>query len=256
MVRNSFLDATKFSWSDVMHRAYDSVILPWGAIEPHNYHMPYLTDCLLSHNIALDSANRAYETAGVSCAVLPPVYFGSQNPGQWNKSFCIHTNTDTQKAILADVVASLYVQRFRKLVILNGHGGNTFKPAIRDLAMSYPDFYIVAVNWYDFIPVEDFFEEQPDEHAGEQETSVMLYYEPELVHMEVAGDGELKPGQLRAVNMKTAWVPRNWDEVTSDTGIGNPQQSTAEKGSRYVQKVVERITDLLIELKNLDIEHT
>lgn len=245
----NLIDLRFASWKDIKETAYDAVILPWGAFEPHNYHLPYLTDCYLSHHIALDCASLAYERFGAVCGVYPPVYFGSQNPGQWNKLFCVHTRSETQKAILHDVVASLSVQGFRKLIVLNGHGGNTFKPVIRDLAMEYPDFYIVAVDWWSIIPIAEYFEERPDEHGGEQETSVLLHYRPELVRMDRAGDGAVSPCKIGSVDKKTGWMPRNWDEVSADTGIGNPKKSSAEKGKQYVAAVVEKIAELVADLK-------
>ncbi|KUL05895.1 MAG: Uncharacterized protein XE13_1106, partial [Proteiniphilum sp. 51_7] len=73
----------------------------------------------------------------------------------------------------------------------------------------------------------------------------------ELVAMERAGDGTVSPSQIEAVDQKIGWMPRNWDEISSDTGIGNPKKSTSEKGARYVQAVIEKITKLLIDLKEL-----
>jgi len=189
------------NYGEVVEHNYDLAILPWGAIEPHNYHMPYLTDCILSYEIACECADKVYNQ-GVTCMVLPPVWFGSQNAGQWNKPFCIHTRSETQKAILTDIVASLHGQGFRKMVIINGHGGNTFKPYIRDLVMAFPDFRLVVVDWWAIVPTDDYFTEKPDEHAGEQETSVMLYYHPELVAMERAGDGIVSPSQIKALDKK------------------------------------------------------
>lgn len=245
--RNLF-DFTKAVWGDVKENEYHVAILPWGAIEPHNYHLPYLTDCYLSQEIALDCADKAFER-GIKCAVLPPVYFGSQNPGQWNKPFCIHARAETQKAILQDVVTSLHVQGIRKLVVLNGHGGNTFKPFVRDLAMAFPDFTIVEVDWWSIVPTAGYFEEFPDEHAGEQETSVLLHYRPDLVQMDKAGDGALMPPKIAAIGKKIGWMPRNWDEVSADTGIGNPKKSTAEKGKKYADAVVLKIVELLSDMK-------
>lgn len=244
------IDLRFASWKDIKETAYDVAILPWGAFEPHNYHLPYLTDCYLSHEIALDCAGKAFKQ-GVTCAVLPPVYFGSQNPGQWNKTFCVHTRSETQKAILKDVVTSLHVQGIRKLVVLNGHGGNTFKPFIRDLAMEYPDFYIIAVDWWSIISTEGYFEEKPDEHGGEQETSMLLHYRPDLVQMNRAGDGAVSQSRIESIDKKIGWMPRNWDEVSADTGIGNPKKSIAEKGEKYAKAVVEKITGLLLELNEL-----
>lgn len=250
MSEKSFLHIAGSTYGTILEHTYDMVILPWGAVEPHNYHLPYLTDCILSYEIACDCAARAHEI-GITCMVMPPVWFGSQNPGQWNKPFCIHTRSETQKAILQDVITSLYIQGFQKLVIVNGHGGNTFKSFVRDLAVMYPDFYVVVADWYAIVPTEGFFEENPDEHAGEQETSVMLHYHPELVSMERAGEGRVFPLKIGSVDKKTGWLPRNWDEVTADTGIGNPGKSSAEKGKRYAEEVVKRITELLTDLKKI-----
>lgn len=98
-----------------------------GATEPHNLHLPYMTDCILSHDVAVSAALIAKQKYGVNCMVMPPIGMGSQNPGQRELPFCIHTRYETQKAILTDIVSSLYVQGIRKLVIINGHGGNTLK---------------------------------------------------------------------------------------------------------------------------------
>jgi creatinine amidohydrolase len=242
------IDLTKLTWGEVKENNYEVAILPWGAIEPHNYHLPYLTDAYLSHSISLASAQLAFEKANKLCMVMPPIYLGSQNPGQWDMPFCIHTNYETQKAILTDIVTSLHIQGMRKLLIVNGHGGNTFKSMIRDLAIKMPDFFILAADWFGIVPKEDYFEEEIDDHAGEQETSVLMHFFPELVKLEKAGKGTLHPWNMQSLNDKTAWAPRNWQQVTDDTGIGNPEKSTAEKGKRYAEEVTRRLAQLLIEL--------
>ena len=242
------IDLTKLTWGEVKENNYEVAILPWGAIEPHNYHLPYLTDAYLSHSISLASAQLAFEKAKKLCMVMPPIYLGSQNPGQWDMPFCIHTNYETQKAILTDIVTSLHIQGMRKLLIVNGHGGNTFKSMIRDLAIKMPDFFILAADWFGIVPKEDYFEEEIDDHAGEQETSVLMHFFPELVKLEKAGKGTLHPWNMQSLNDKTAWAPRNWQQVTDDTGIGNPEKSTAEKGKRYAEEVTRRLAQLLIEL--------
>ena len=80
--------------------------------------------------------------------VMPPVTMGSQNPGQRELPFCVHAHYDTQRAILTDIVASLYHQGFRRLLIVNGHGGNNFKNMIRDLTLDYPDMLMMTSEWF------------------------------------------------------------------------------------------------------------
>lgn len=234
-------------YGKVKNITYDLVLLPWGATEPHNQHLPYGTDCILSHAIALDAARQANEQHQVNCMVLPPVFMGAQNPGQRELMFCIHSRYETQKAILTDIVASLHHQGIRKMVIINGHGGNNFKNMIRDLAVDYPDFLLITTEWFTIVPPANYFEEK-DDHAGELETSVMLHYHPEWVEMEMAGPGESKPFALSSLNDKIAWTPRNWLRVSQDTGIGNPKKATAEKGKRYAAEVTRRLVRLLTEI--------
>lgn len=228
---------------------YDLAVLPWGATEPHNLHLPYLTDCILSEAVALDAAQWTGEKTGAKIMVLPPVAMGSQNPGQRDLSFCIHSRYETQKAILTDIVSSLYHQGMRRMVIVNGHGGNCFKNMIRDLAVDYPDFLIFSTEWFTIVPPSGFFDEK-DDHAGELETSVMMYYHPELVNLADAGAGKAKPFALSALNEKIAWVPRDWMKVTEDTGIGDPRKASAEKGRQYVILVVEKLSRLFTELSS------
>lgn len=242
-----FLHMSLANWNDVKEHTYDLAILPWGAMEPHNFHLPYLTDCILSSEIAGDAAEIAYEK-GVTAMVLPPVFWGSQNAGQWNKPFCVHTRSETQKAILTDIVTSLRGQGFRKMVIVNGHGGNSFKSYIRDLVMAYPDFQLAVVDWFAAVPKEGYFAADPDDHAGEQETSVMMHYHPQLVHLDQAGDGAVTPGKVPTLEEGVGWVPRHWDEVSRDTGVGDPRESSAQKGERYARAVAQKIAQLLVEL--------
>ncbi len=232
---------------------YEVAILPWGATEPHNLHLPYLTDSILPHRIAVEAAEMAWEKENVHCMVLPAVPFGSHNPGQRELPFCIHARQSTQMAILEDVVESLHVQGIRKLLILGGHGGNEFKGMIRDLACKYPDFLIMSSNWFSFVPTKEYFEEEIDDHAGESETSAMMHYHPELVDLSMAGEGHSKPFAIDALNEKIAWTPRHWHKATVDTGVGNPQKASAEKGARYLQTVVEKLAWLLTEVAQKDL---
>ena len=230
---------------------YDVVTLPWGATEPHNLHLPYLTDAILAHDVAVDAAQVALDKYGVRTMVLPPVMMGAQNPGQRDLQFCIHYRQRTQEHILRDIVESLHHQGMRKLLIVNGHGGNSFKGFIRDLMVDYPDMFILSSEWFTVCPVREYFD-QPGDHADEVETSVMLHYHPELVRMDLAGDGKSNAFALPSLQQKTAWLPRHWNLVTADTGIGNPYLSTSEKGARFAQAVAERYAQMLAELKNVN----
>lgn len=226
------IDLSVSNYGTVRDRSYDIALLPWGATEPHNLHLPYLTDAILSHDIAVDAAAIARDRFGISAMVLPPMPLGAQNPGQRELPFCIHYRYDTQRAVLTDIVASLRHQGMKRLLIVNGHGGNSFKNMIRDLAVDMPDMLIAAGEWYKPEPAKEYFD-QPGDHADELETSVMMHYHPELVNLAEAGHGGDGGFTGPALSRGVAWVPRNWSRISSDTGIGDPSLATAEKGARF-----------------------
>lgn len=231
---------------------YDIAVLPWGATEPHNLHLPYLTDAILSHDIAVDAALEARHLYGTMAMVLPPMPLGAQNPGQRELPFCIHYRTATQMAVLTDIVASIYHQGMRRMLIVNGHGGNSFKPLIRDLAVDFPDMLIASAEWFKAAPARDYFE-NPGDHADEVETSVMMHYHPELVRLEKAGDGHFRTFASEGLRDGVAWVPRNWARVSDDTGIGDPRSATAAKGGRFASAVAGRLAAILHDLTAPDL---
>ncbi|HVF38267.1 MAG TPA: creatininase family protein, partial [Gemmatimonadaceae bacterium] len=199
------------AWKTVRNEKYDVAVLPWGATEAHNYHLPYGTDNYETAHIASESARIASER-GAKVIVLPVVPFGV-NTGQLDIPLCLNMNPSTQAAVLRDVARSLEAQGITKLVILNGHGGNDFRQMIRELQ---PDcaVFISTINWWNCVDPSQFFRE-PGDHAGELETSVMQHLVPDLVlPLSEAGDGKAKKFNVAGLREGWAWAPRKWTSVT------------------------------------------
>ena len=222
-------------------------ILPWGATEAHNYHLPHGTDVIQAHRIALESANKALKL-DARPVVLPPIPFGN-NAQQLDQVATIHISTDTAKSILSDVAMSLVEQEIDRLIVLNAHGGNEFKPLVRDVQLEQA-LLIVVVNFWQVARdrASEIFDE-PGDHAGELETSLLLHLCPELVVMDQAGPGEKIPFAINEISeIQGAWTPRPWSTVHPDTGAGNPAKSTAEKGAAYFDIVTEEVARLIAAL--------
>jgi creatinine amidohydrolase len=238
-------------WAAVRECDWQVAVLPWGATEPHNYHLPYGTDTIETTAVAHEAARLAWER-DARVAVLPAVPFGVQT-GQLDLKFALNMNPSTQAALLADLVHALDQQGIGKLVILNGHGGNDFKPMIRELQPRAAVF-LCTVDWYRAARPTDFFDE-PGDHAGELETSMMLHVAPELVRpLHEAGAGKAKRWRIRAMREGWAWASRPWSKLTVDTGVGDPAASTAHRGARFFDAVTRNIADFLVELANTDID--
>lgn len=241
------------NWKTVKQEPYTVAILPWGATEAHNYHLPYATDNIQAEYVAIEAAKKAWNN-NAKVIVLPTIPFGV-NTGQMDIPLCINLNPSTQYAVLKDIVQVLSGQNIQKLVIVNAHGGNNFKQIIRELSLEFPKMFVCALNWWQVTNATIFFDE-PGDHAGELETSAMMYLTPNLVlPLNEAGDGTAK--NFKVKGLKEGWVTaqRKWTEVTEDTGVGNPKLATKEKGEVFLKAVIDKIAEFLEEFHSVDVNN-
>ena len=238
------------TWKTVNETNYAAAILPWGACEAHNYHLPYGTDIIEAERVAAEAARIAWEKEA-KVIVLPAIPFGV-NTGQFDVKLDMNMNPSTQLAVLRDVVEVLHRQGIYKLIILNSHGGNDFKTMIRELGLQFPKMFLCQCNWYQAVDQKEFFENK-DDHAGEMETSVIMHLTPQLVRpLSEAGDGAAKKFRITAIREGWAWAERKWLQVTKDTGVGDPRKATAEKGMGYFKAVTEKVAKFFVEVAATD----
>lgn len=238
------------NWKTVKETAYTLAVLPWGATEAHNYHLPYGTDIIEAEQVAAEAARISWE-AGNKVVVLPCIPFGV-NTGQFDVKLDMNMNPSTQLAVLRDVVDVLNRQGIYKLIILNSHGGNDFKTMIRELGLQFPKMFLCSCNWYQAVDQKQYFENK-DDHAGEMETSVIMHLTPHLVRpLSEAGDGAAKKFRITAIREGWAWSERKWLQVTKDTGVGDPRKASAEKGQRYFNAVTEKVASFFTEVAQAD----
>jgi creatinine amidohydrolase len=239
------------NWKHIKNEKIEIVILPWGATEAHNYHLPYGTDNYQAEWVAAESARKAWEK-GAKVVVLPAIPFGV-NTGQLDITLDINMNPSTQFAILKDVVQVLSRQNIPKFVIMNGHGGNDFKQMIRELQAMFPNVFISSLNWYKAIDWNKYFKE-PGDHAGAMETSAMMHIRPELVlPLSEAGDGAERKFKIEGLKKGWVWAQREWSKISKDTGVGNPEEATEEKGKIYLDDTTTAIANFIVELDKADI---
>src|SRR5947209_3434595 len=223
-------------------------VLPFGATEPHNLHMPYGTDTYQVEAIGDRICERAYRQ-GAKVLLLPTLPYGvNTNHLQIPGGLACSVTPTTLLHVLADLTDSLERQGVRKLVLLNGHGGNELKPLTRELHHRTKVFLCVC-DW--FRMAADLYPkifEQPGEHADEVETSLGLAFFPELVQPELADNGAARPTRFEAINRGWVQITRPWHLATTNTGLGNPHAASAEKGRQLMEAVVERLSQFLIDL--------
>ena len=240
------------NWKYIKEQQFDLAVLPWGATEAHNYHLPYGTDVIEAEQISAESARKAYEK-GSKVIVLPTIPFGV-NTGQADVLLDMNLNPSTQRAIIEDVVTVLDRQGIKKLLILNSHGGNNFKAIVREVGLKFPNMFISFCNWFQALDKSEYFDEEGD-HADEMETSLIMHFRPELVlPLSEAGQGNSRKWKIDSLNESWAWAERQWTKVSEDTGIGNPKFSTAEKGKRFFGDVTDKVATLMKDLAEADLK--
>jgi creatinine amidohydrolase len=233
---------------------FQVAVLPFGATEPHNLHLPYGTDTFQVNTVAEKSCMCAQET-GARVLLLPAIPYGTET-NQMKFPLAMNLNPTTLARVISDLVESLAAHGILRCVLLNGHGGNDLKWVLRELHGRTP-VHLFLCNWYkvatDVYP--SIFDER-DDHAGEMETSMVLAHFPALVALESADNGSVRPSRFEAVNRGWVEITRPWHLLTTNSGAGDPRAATAAKGEKLTALVAERIGRFLAELAASPLDDT
>lgn len=245
-------DLTATNLHHLSQRRYEVAVLPVGAIEAHNRHLPEGQD--LRHTTYV--ARRSCELAWKECQALiclPPIPYGV-DCNLLYFPLSIHVSQTALDAMVRDIVVSLHKHGIRKIVIINGHGGNDFMPLIRQIQSDIP-VHVFLCNWWT-VGQDRYHEifDARDDHAGEFETSVALTLYPELVELDVAGDGQARPFRFEALEKGWVRTSREFSRLNDHCGVGDPSRASAEKGRRYLDLVCDRISRFLVELAQATVD--
>jgi creatinine amidohydrolase len=231
---------------------FEVAVLPLGATEPHNLHLPYGTDTTQVEVIG-DRACAIAAEQGARVVLLPAIPYGTET-NQMSFPLAMNLNPTTLGRVITDLVESLATHGVRKVLLLNGHGGNDLKWLLRELHRT-TSVHLFLCNWYKVAAdgYETIFDHK-DDHAGEMETSMGLAHFPELVKLEAADSGSVRPSRFAAVNRGWIEMSRPWHLLTTNSGSGDPRAATAAKGEAITQRVCQRIGDFLAELSHSPVD--
>lgn len=239
------------NYAQIKEAAYEVAMLPLGATEPHNLHLPYGTDTLESLHLSSRICEEAHRR-GAKVILLPPLPFGTQtNHRGFPLALNLYPTTILQ--VIRDLVESIVLAGIHKIVLFNSHGGNDLKPVLRELYGQTPA-HLFLCFWPQVIKdVAARVLQAPDDHAGEMETSLALAHFPSLIARDQAGGFKADAGTVRrsrfaAVEQGWVSITRPWHLLTTNSGSGNPHAATEDKGVQLTDALVERVATFLVEL--------
>ena len=227
-------------------------VLPTSAIEPHNRHLPEGQDFLHTKYIAEQICKNAWEKCK-SVICLPGIPYGV-DCNLLDFPIAVHVSQTTLNAMVRDIINSLHKYGIKKILLLNGHGGNDFGPFIRQIQCDI-DVFVFQCNWWTVghDKYDEIFD-KPDDHAGEFETSVALALFPELVEMQYAGDGKVRPYRFEALEKGWVKTSRRFARLNDHCASGDPANASAEKGRKYLEIIINRISKFIVELAQTPID--
>jgi creatinine amidohydrolase len=223
-------------------RAGALVLAPIAAVEQHSRHLAVLTDTVLVTGVAEAVERRLPD----SVALLPTLWFGASHH-HLRFGATLSASVDVHIDLLCDLLTPLLDDGWRRVLLLNGHGGNidTMQTALRRLQPRYRDRILAAASYWDLAAAElAALAEGPRKsmgHACEFETSMMLALRPDLVRREqIRDDPPREEAALRGL-----YLAEDMKQRTDHGAVGYPELATAEKGRAFLGAAVERTVEVV-----------
>lgn len=236
------------TWMDFNSRKDNSVvILPIGSTEQHGPHLPLSVDSVIAKEFSIKLAER------INGLVAPTINYGykSQPLSGGGPLFpgTIDLNGETVIKLVSDILTELVKDGVKKILVLNAHFENEafILEAIDLVSDKYKDAVtIVETNWWDPLPntlIDKIFDEVPFpgwalEHAAITETSLMMYFAPELVLADKIIDSKTEPCAYHKYPIDKSTIPA--------TGVlATAKSSTAAKGKLIVDTVLDKLEEIV-----------
>jgi creatinine amidohydrolase len=226
-----------------------TVVLPLGATEQHGPHLPAGTDFFTVEHLARAAAERA--SSEIAITVAPALPFGSSDH-HLIFGATLSLRTETYYRVLTDLVRSLVTDGFRRIFLLNGHGGNheLAELAARDVSLELPARIAAAsywtIAWDALVAVQAHLGCRLPGHAGAFETSMMLSLRPELVASERPHRDYTEDTDPRSFHAPYRHERHNfWKEI--DGYSDSPDRASAEVGHGYCEAIIDALAKTFVE---------
>ena len=238
--------------------ALDPEVVVFGvsSTEPHGPHLPYGTDVFQADTVCRRSVTRANER-GARALMYPTLPIGN-NVNFKAYPFACRIGVRTLMNVVLDVIAALEEEGIRKIVIVNGHGGNTatLQATLREhVGRNAPDegAFVCLTSTFDAVPEEAAERiEHPSVHAGESETSRMLHLRPDLVREEKFEAFPIQDSTIEELESEGMYFVPPWHGYMPESAGGETSASSAEKGEALVDGAANWVADILVALNETE----
>jgi creatinine amidohydrolase len=242
----------RLKWRELKETASKVFVVPLGSLEQHGPHLPLGTDSWIVGEIA----RRIEREAPDEIVLFPPLWLGHSPHHQ--QFGCVSVDMRPYMDMIGGLCRSLAASGARKILLLNGHGGNDVpaKAALREVKdhfPSIPDLYIAFASYWNLAaPKLMEIRESPRGgmgHACELETSILMAVAPESVDKSLIAPGGLKSDSKWLQHDMLAGQPyflvNDFHEITSNGVFGMPQYASAEKGNRFMEAIVASVLEFV-----------
>jgi creatinine amidohydrolase len=239
----------EYKWTEIEDLTGRVAVVPLGSLEQHGRHLPLLTDSLVGAEIV----RRAEQALGDTAVFLPMLWLGASDhhrrfPGT------ISIGIDTYTHVVSDVMESLVGSGFRRVFVLNCHGGNKLpgERAIYDVTMRHrddPALWLVFGTWYELAAPQiaeiDTLDQRRVSHASELETSLVLALRGDLVDLaaargaSIALDSDFYCPDMHLGSRVAVYPPL--ERLSATGSVGHPERATPEKGEAILTVAVDQV---------------
>ena len=250
------------TWPEVDHAVGQRkvILLPIGSTEQHGPHLPIDVDNLISNSVCMEAGRQAPHRA----LVAPQISYG-YNIHALDYPGTMHIGYEHLIGICLDLCKSFAYHGFKRIVILNGHGGNSAALELASRrAILETDALVTSFTWWSLLPADFIASVRQSAfpggagHAGEIETSVYLYLAREKVQMDKAkdhitwynsrGTSSFQWGDLFGSGPVSVF--ERTSTFTEDGTFGEATLATAEKGKLIFDQAASRLADFVKEFQN------
>ncbi len=245
-------ELTAGEFREAINKSQGTCLLPFGILEKHGPHLPLGTDLLNVRYVAEHAAQEEY-------AIIFPEYFAGQIFEAMHEPGTIAYSAELQLRLLQETTDEMARNGCKKVVIVNGHGGNEhLLPYFAQAQLAKPHDYVVYVQWGHESPKKSSENKSgPDWHAGESETSNVLVTHPNLVHMDRAstesGRDQKRVTMPESVYTGIWWYARFPNHYSGDASTATKEQGEADLQA-WISTVVQAIRAVKADSESLKLQ--